>query len=169
MGASSWAYRVPYQHDIQKALQELRHAVFQQGAYYTEAAFLSRIDEEEVAKGLSPDYAETFRTAIKNLRAKPESPSPQTIEELVEQNGESGTHSILDIDGISESPEFGKAALLTEEQLSELFGTTHPTWDMIESRIDEIQVLRQRWMGTYIIVYKDGAPDQIFFAGFSGD
>lgn len=169
MGASSWAYRTPYQQDIQKALQELRQVVFQQGAYYTESAFINSIDEEEVAKGLSPDYAETFRSAMKNLRAKPEIPAPQTIEELIEMNAESGTHSILDIDEISENPEFGKAAPLTAQQLSEIFGTTQPTWDMIQSNMDGIQGLRQRWMGTYIIVYKDGVPDQIFFTGFSGD
>ena len=169
MGASSWVYLTPYQPDIQKALQELKQEIFRQGAYYTEAAFLDAIDEDELAKNLSPDYAKTFREAMKNLRSKPQPPPPQSIDELLERNGESGTHSILDIDGISETPYFGKAAPLTEQQLSELFGTPKPTRNMIESKINEIQALRQRWMGTYIIVYKNGAPDQFFFAGFSGD
>jgi len=34
MGASGWSYFVPYQPDIQKALQELREVVFQRGGYY---------------------------------------------------------------------------------------------------------------------------------------
>jgi len=34
MGASNWAYFVPYQVDINKALQDLREDVFNSGNYY---------------------------------------------------------------------------------------------------------------------------------------
>ena len=169
MGASSWAYHMPYQQDIGKALEDLRQQVFRQGAYYTDSAFLDAINEEEVARGLSHEHAKVFREAIRALRSAPQPPPPQTIEELLERNAESGTHSILDMDGVSDTPDFGKVAPLTEQQLLEMFGTLQPTWEMIEPKVDEIQAMRQRWIGTYMIVYKDGVPDQLFFTGFSGD
>ena len=169
MGASSWTYLTPYQANIQEALQGLRQVIFQQGAYYTEEAFINAIDEEEVSKGLSPEYAQVFRQALQDLRSEPQPSSPQTIDELLERNAESGTHSILDIDTVSETPGFGKVAPLTEQKLLEMFDTTQPTWNMIETKIEEIQALRERWMGTYIIVYQDGLPNQILFTGFSGD
>jgi hypothetical protein len=34
MGASGWSYKVPFQSDINKALQELRQKVFEAGDYY---------------------------------------------------------------------------------------------------------------------------------------
>ena len=91
-----------------------------------------------------------------------------TKEELIEYNAEEGTHSILDIDHISTTPEFGSASPLTEGELHILFGTAKPTRTMIES-VNTYHRLRERWQGIYIIVYKDDQPNEIFFTGFSGD
>ena len=99
---------------------------------------------------------------------------PRTIEELVEQREESGTHSILDIDHISDTLEFGALIALTEEQLTELFQTTQPTRAMVEEwerrtpTLAETQ-LHYRWQGVYFTLYKDGLPDELYFMGDSGD
>ncbi len=81
---------------------------------------------------------------------------------------EEGTRSILDILHIGEAPDFGTAGPLPEERLEELFGTTQPTIAMIEESgefFDDID----RGMCVYIIAYKDGQPNQIYFAGYSYD
>ena len=73
------------------------------------------------------------------------------------------------IERISPVPSFGAAALLSSQQLIEIFGTEKPERNMIEQKRNEIQGIRDRWEATYIIVYKNSKPDEIFFAGFSGD
>jgi hypothetical protein len=169
MGASGWVYFVPYQPDINKALQELREAVFKSGAYYTQAAFVASIDEDEIAKHIPSEYAELFKATLQKLRSEPQPPKPNSIAELLEMNGESGTHSIIDINGISSTPDFGMAAPLSQQQLRKFFGTEKPTRSIVEQHADEIQSLRRRWEATYIIIYRDGSPGEIFFTGFSGD
>ena len=44
MGATQWSYFVPYQPDINEALQQLRNEVFKQGVY--EQSF--RFDHREI-------------------------------------------------------------------------------------------------------------------------
>ncbi len=169
MGASGWAYLVPYQSDINTTLHELREAVFKSGDYYTESAFLEMIDEVQVEKYLPPDFFQQFKEALHSLRSEPQRPKPQTIAELLEMNGENGTHSIIDVSGIASTPGFGRAAPLSHQQLMDVFGTDQPTRSMVEQKADELQSLRSRWEATYIIVYADGLPSEIFFTGYSGD
>jgi hypothetical protein len=52
--------------------------------------------------------------------------------------------------------------------LERLFGTDQPTHEMIEQS-DELFEGIERAQGIYIVVYKDGRPDEIFFAGYSCD
>jgi hypothetical protein len=40
---------------------------------------------------------------------------------------------------------------------------------MVEEKIDGVCDLRERWEGTYIIVYEGDVPSEILFAGHSGD
>jgi hypothetical protein len=169
MGASGWRYYAPYQSDINQALQELRNAVFESGDYYTDAAFAEAMDEDEVAKYLPPDFVDQFKAALHSLRSKSNSQKPSSIAELLEMNGESGTHCILDIEGISSEPQFGMATPLINSQLQSFFGTDQPNRDMIEQKFEEIMQFRQRWEATYIIVYEDGKPTEIYFTGYSGD
>ena len=140
MGASGWTYFVPYQPDIRKAFADLRQQVFESGEYYR----------------------------FPHIRQ----PKPATIEELFEQNQEAGTHTIIDIMDIADSPDvegFLLAIPLSESQLLEFFGTKKPTRAMIEQKEDTLMDLRERWMATYVIVYQDDQPTEIYFTGFSGD
>ncbi len=138
MAGTFWDYFVPYQEDIDKALQDLREQVFQMGQY----------------------------------RKWPHVQA-ETIEGVVAESGESGTHSILDIKRISPFPALQAVSPLSAERLQEVFGSDKPTRrmvmveDMIED--DELEELNPRWQGIYIVIYKRNKPDLICFVGSSGD
>jgi hypothetical protein len=84
-------------------------------------------------------------------------------------NGEEGTHSILDVEAVSNTPQFGTVSPLTNQQLVTIFGTTKPTREMVTENLDQCCDLRRRWEGLYVIAYQDDRPSDICFAGFSGD
>jgi hypothetical protein len=175
MGASDWNYFAPYQKNISKALQELREAVFQRGQYYQRPPYWQNMTFEEFLPP-DPDLTEEdkadYLAEFQKLQTLPE---PTSIETLIQWNAEDGTHSIIDIDEIAPTPSFGTAAPLSNEALERFFGTDKPTREMIESQASDLGVFlqqemgRSRWEGTYIVVYKDSEPDEIYFTGYSGD
>jgi hypothetical protein len=125
MGASVWVYFVPYQVDTHNTLQELKKSIFQSGKYYSEAKLLSAT-WESMRDRMPAETLQRFQNRLSQLQNQPQ---PRTIEELLEMNGENGTHSILDIDGISETAEFGKITALSSQHLKQLFGTEEPERD----------------------------------------
>ena len=114
MGAEPYFYFVSYQPDITAALQALRHREFQTGRYNPVLPFLI-------------------------FPIGPQSPSPgaqhASIEEACEEADADGTRSILDLDRVSEEPDFGAVTPLNERVLRQLYGTTRPTRAMIEENI----------------------------------
>lgn len=161
MGASGWKYFVPYSPDINRALHDLRQKVFETNAYHFPLEVHFTVEEYQ---SLSE---EALTAKIEELRKAQR--RPQSIDELLRMNGETGTHSIIDIESVSATPDYGKVAPLSQQQLLQLFNTDSPTHTMIEARVDDLYTLRQRWQGTYIVVYQDHQPDEIFFIGYSGD
>ena len=101
----------------------------------------------------------------------PDSPSPgpqhSSIEAALRASMQDGTRSILDMDRVSERPEYFAVSPLLETELVRLYGTTEPTHEMVE----ELLFLEdaERGKGIYIVLYEDGAPSQILFAGYSFD
>ena len=91
MGGLYWNYFVPYEDDVGAALQKIRDETFRSGQYTNSRAVFSPLDLEE-----DPQLAEEA-TQLK---------VPNTIEELLEQEEESGTNSILDITHVSDTREF---------------------------------------------------------------
>jgi hypothetical protein len=198
MGATTWDYFVPYEESIEAALQQLRQRVFQDGSY---ERFVFPEDGREANRDADPNYpggplesqlqqlqmreGETmlqWAARMQNLmnRREPGTPNPGahekplTIEELLEEQGESGTHSILDIDHVSPTPAFGAVCPLPTERVREIFGTDKPTRELIEGKrgapeLVEDPFVSERWQGTYVIAYRDGKPHEIFFIGTSGD
>jgi hypothetical protein len=164
MGASQWGYATPYQADIHAALQDLRQKTFRAGAYYTPTKFQEQLlkDVPRLPLGMR------LRAQIAVLRGRFQSP-PQSIHELIERNGEEGTHSILDIEAVSDTPQFGTVSPLRDHQLVDIFGTTKPTLAMVTDKLDACCSLRSRWEGLYIVAYEADTPTHICFAGFSGD
>jgi hypothetical protein len=150
MGAEPWYYFTPYQKDVDKALQELRQKEFLAGRYYP------------VIESLEFPIAENSPS----LGAQHSS-----IEEAIEDAGETGTCSILDIQNVGVELEPCQAALLSAEEQVECFGTDRPTHKLLidEGHIWEIFDLLERGEAIYCLVYKDDEPEEILFAGYSFD
>ena len=110
--------------------------------------------------------------AFPHFPVGPHAPAPgaqhATIGEALEDADADGTRSILDLDHVADEPDFGAVTPLDEDVLEELYGTTQPTRGMIESNTDFFENI-DRGQGIYITVYRDGQPDEIFFAGYSFD
>jgi len=100
------------------------------------------------------------------------SPAPgarhASIEEAFEDADATGTQSILDLDRISDEPDFGAVTPLPASALQDHFGTDRPTRSMVERNMGFFEEL-DRGQGTSIILFRDGRPSEILFAGYSYD
>jgi hypothetical protein len=146
MGAHLYSYIVKHQPDVNAALQELREREFRAGRYNPVVPFPAPVGVDSPAPGAQH----------------------RTIREAVRAAGADGTRSILDLERVSEVPGFGALARLPDEVLLQLYGTTRPTRKMVEqSPVSEY--IERRGEGIYIVLYRDGQPDELFFAGYSCD
>ncbi len=150
---SEWCYWVDYDPDISAALKRLREDVFARGDYATAGS--------PIALG--------SRLIIPPVQPKTK---PSTIEELLEQEGDRGTHSILDITSISATPRRRAVTPFPESLLVEYFGSQTPSPSQVQEVYDFGSLdkfVTKRWRGIYIICHFDDKPSDIFFAGCSGD
>jgi hypothetical protein len=200
MGASGWEYFVPYEVDISAALQRLREDVFRRGDYVSGHG-LSQDEFETRLNRLLPAYeslmkaalaeaddtslpedlraaqqvvAEQMRKELEKYRAGDPQPEqrPTSIDALLAQQAESGTHSILDITCISQKPKSGAISPFPVSKLSEFFGSDSPSRAQIQHAYESgalDKFVSKRWQGVYVIAYRNGFPAEIFFAGCSGD
>jgi len=182
MGASSWSYFVPYQSNIDLALQEIQFRVFEEEfqnpePLFSKAELLAHLNYELEHLEMhypDPKVRATLKRRFQNQKKRLTSaPDPikmrKAIDKLVKQCAENGTHSILDIKTISSQPEFRTIAPLSPKELLAMFGTEYPTRSMIEKNFTQLTKLRERWSGTYVIVYDNNQPTEIYFTGYSGD
>src|SRR5262249_1139086 len=132
MGAEPYDYTVPYEPDIQAALDKLRRRVFESKEFHG---------------------------------AEFDPPTPEAAPEMTEADG---TRSILDINRISDRPDFRSAAPLSSEELERYFSTRKPTRDMMHESPDFWEDL-ERGMARYVILYEGDEPKEIYFAGYSFD
>jgi hypothetical protein len=93
---------------------------------------------------------------------------PGCIAEALEIADADGTCSILDIQRISSQPDFFCAAPFSPSELTAYFGSDRPTRADIEAAQDYWDDL-ERGQARYAIVYADGNPSEIYFAGYSFD
>lgn len=156
MGASGWQYTVPYESDLQAALDRLRDETFQGGDYL----WLWEGDWVEPGE---------------------ERPRPATMAELLADDdvAEEGTHSIIDCPRIvdrvpatdaewSSADYFGAIVPVTRDELIAAVGTDRPLAQHLDA-LDE-KVACARWVGRCTILYSSaGSPDQLAFWGYSGD
>lgn len=147
MGAEPYWYFTRYEPDVDAALQKLRRREFEAGRYNP---VLPSIEFPIEADAPAPGAQHA------------------SIDQAREDAAEDGTRSILDIDGISDSPDFGVAAPLDPSALEDLYGTTEPTHKMVEEGLDIFDQI-ERGQAVYIVVYRKGKPDELFFAGYSYD
>jgi hypothetical protein len=148
VGASGWDYYVPYQPDLQAALQELRRRVLDSGDYWWAVPY-------EIGKSAA-DFPNRPKTEAELWAA-----------EVVQ---ESGTHSILDMSrvvGADEEPGFGTVQPVTEAEAVEQVGVATLT----RAHVDALQPLaEQRWSGRCAVLHDaSGEPSEIYFWGASGD
>lgn len=152
--STEWSYFVPYEEDISSALQKLRQEVFTRGDYITE--------ESPISAG-----SRLIIPPQSKFRQKPIS-----IEELLEQQKEFGTHSIIDITCISQKPKRHAISPFPQSLLVDYFGSQTPSPAGIQE-VYEFGSLEKfatkPWRGIYVVAYFDGKPSDIFFAGCSGD
>jgi hypothetical protein len=149
MGGEPYFYIVPYQNDVGAALQALRKREFEAGRYNPVMPFPSR-----------------------HFPLGPRSPAPgrkhPSIEAALEASDADGTRSILDIESVSDTPDFGRAVPLSDTTLIDLYGTARPARAQVEADMDFFEDI-ERGHAVYIVLYDGAAPSEILFAGYSYD
>lgn len=150
MGGHFWSYCVPYQEDIEAALKALREREFRAGRFWQPA---------EVQPGF-------FGRLLGRGSSKPKRPA--SIREALKIAGFTGTRSILDIERVADAPEAGAVAPVRPEDLLDFFGTDHPTLQAIE-KCDDLFNALEGGQGIYAVLYREGEPETIYFAGYSYD
>src|SRR4051794_29749395 len=147
MGSEPYWYVVKYQPDLDAALQELRRREFMAGRYNPVMPHIE-------------------------FPITPQSPAPgarhPSIAAALRASDADGTRSILDIDHISDIPDFSAACPLSDVTIQELYGTTRPTREQVEDDmafLDDIE----RGEAVFSVLWKDGQPDEVMFAGYSCD
>src|SRR5437879_5624641 len=109
MGAEPYSYFVPYQSDINSALQQLREREFRAGRYNPAMMFPTHGGEEAAGA------------------------QHASIDEARMDAAEDGTRSILDLDHVAKGPEFCAVSPLDEVTLLKLYGTTQATCEQVEA------------------------------------
>jgi hypothetical protein len=153
MGAHPYLYFVRYDPDVDAALQELREQEFRVGRYNPVVGHPQFQFPSEAAEANKP----------------PPGAQHKSIRHAVEAAGADGTRSILDLDHVSDTPEFNAVAPLPPDELERLFGTEQPTHDEIEQNLDGVFEGIESGQGVYIVAYRYNQPDELFFAGYSFD
>jgi hypothetical protein len=172
MGAEPWHYVVPYQSDINAALQALREQEFRAGRYGQ--ALLDRELDSLGDLGEEFSNAETSAEELIAVYGSVQS----AIEAVFTEAEAEGTASILDMFHVSETPEPCAVCPLSNNTLEELLGTDKPTRERVESVLineQEPEKCEEFWdsigrgEGRYILIYNQEQPTEIFFAGYSFD
>jgi hypothetical protein len=122
--------------------------------------------EEDVAAALQKERVKVFESGNYILTGRKK---PKSIEEALERGGEEGTNSILDMTRVAKRRTDSVVAPLTPRTILKLFGTAQPTekdwWDNYLAVWDELE----RGQGIFVVLYNDGQPNKIAFAGFGWD
>jgi hypothetical protein len=146
MGGHPWWYLVSYEKDVAHSLESLRQREFRAGRY---------------------NPAENFPRFPVDLSHAPGC-KHSSIDEAREDSDADGTRSILDVSRVGDEPDYDVVAPLPDEALMEHFATTKPTAEDVED-CDELFEDLERGKGIYVVVYDNGQPSQVFFAGYSYD
>ena len=139
MGSTTWDYFTRYDADAGAALRRLRTRVFREGRY---ERFVPSQEDLEVMQGkprrIGPEVSPLERERIGQKDSmvhlagriqsilgkwgdKPDalpdySKKPRTIKALLKEEGESGTHSILDIERVTAGPQPGAVSLMPDRK-----------------------------------------------------
>jgi hypothetical protein len=132
----------------------------------SETEFIAQLRPEEEESGINEFLLEEWRMAQRR-------PTPSDPDTLLASQPDSGTHSIIDMcRGVSVEPAMFTVSPLTPAELVDLFGTATPSTEQVTAWVDHTggHGERKGWVGLYLISYAaDGSPENLHFAGFSGD
>ncbi len=148
MGGHPYWYFVPYKDDVQHVLDDLREREFKAGRYSPVIPF---IEFEEPA-----------------FSAQAPGAKHRSVKEAVEASATEGTRSILDIRKVGKKCDYGVATPLSTETVQELYRTTQPTRKMVEGNMVFLEDV-ERGQCVYLLLYENGKPSEICFAGYSYD
>ncbi len=96
--------------------------------------------------------------------------APTSMDEALSAAKDSGTHSIIDMLGVSTQPTFQHVSLLSPETLETLIHTARPDRAAVEDkRYFLYERIKKRWYGHYFVVYAGDQPESLCFIGVSGD
>ena len=188
MVANPWHYFTTFCADLNAALQNLKEQEFRAGRYGFDYWFNQKSAALQERVGV--DFSGIPEEYVRMLN-QPKPSADELIEKygslqaamgaLLEESAPDGTQSILDLTQISDKPQIFAACPLSKNELQEIFQTTEPTREMIEAillneaEIEDWNPWARFWEsigrgeGRYILLYKDGQPTELFFAGYSFD
>ena len=148
MGSDQFWYFVKYKPNIKTALRELREREFMAGRYFP------AIDDPISLLPIT-DKSPAFKPKHRSMKA-------------AREDADGCTRSIVDLDHISDEPEDYAITPLDEDTILEIYGAQQPTHAMVEQDMSFFGLIGG-CQGVYLIVYKDGKPDEILFAGIAFD
>jgi hypothetical protein len=160
VGASGWDYRAPFAGSVEATFVRVQEQVLMSGDYLWPW------------EDIDPEYAEENGVV----------PRPSSLAELTEAKEDEefwgeGTHTILDLQQVVAEGDGQVECIspLSAAELSRVFGTVQPS----AADFDRVyqpgpggplgELCGERWTGRGLVIYKDGAPAEVFFWGFSGD
>jgi hypothetical protein len=161
MGASGWEYRVPFKGRVRESFKEVREQLLASGDY------IWPWDDVAPDEG-NPEDVFLRPTSLPQLATAKEA----------EEFWEEGTHSILDMAGVSESDDpdqFGVVRAVSAEELTQVFGTVLPTVEDFDHVYQPGpsgalgDLMGAKWSGRSLILYRDESPSEVYFWGVSGD
>ena len=134
MGGHFYYYFLPYQEDIESALQALRTQEFEAGRYNPALPF--PFDDWP---------SQTFGIASRKKH--------DSIQAAIEDSEADGTRSILDMERVGKHADYGVVVQLSSDSLNNLYKTDRPTHQMIMENMEFFEEI-ERGQGIYIVVYK---------------
>jgi hypothetical protein len=183
MGGQPWMYFVPYERDLQAALEKLRARELHAGRYHPVMRDLPFpvLDDSPAPGGGHRSVAEARDAADADgtrsildmdrvvTRPRPRRPSQDEMFAAMS----TATHGdVVDLDALSgfmpQPEDFGTIAPVVPELLEELYGTARPRRPAVQAAprfLDDVD----RGMGVYVVLYEDDVPTEICFAGYSYD
>lgn len=174
MGASGWSYYVPYDPDLDRALQRLREQVFREGKFYSPDPARR---PKSIAQLLEWNAEDGTHSILDMTRIAPPPKTPgRSGRSLPPNSDERGVIDMTRFDPEAHrrwlEEAFGSIGAVRElhpDDLRALFGTTRPPRAAVEARASDVMDLRARGEGTVVVIYEGDAPVELFFTAFSGD
>jgi len=171
MGGQPWPYFVPYQPDIEAAMEALQQVEFAAGRYYCRRDYNPHLPPPASIYDLRANYlTEDGSQSILDMVSVVEHAEPAPVAPLTDEIAAAlgGVPEEMRHFFNTQSMPLCTIVKLSDPELLRHFGTTHPTREQIVSNSDYFEHIG-RGCGIYIIAYKNNQPDEIHFAGYSFD